>query len=114
MVKEIYHHLALDLDGTLLNDDKQISARTLAAVHRVADTGAIVSLCSGRSTYCMKEPQQQLQLDVPIGISSMYFVVYDLHHLHSVPSHPIPSPSPFLSPMPFPISFFAQCHSMEQ
>lgn len=44
-----YEVLALDLDGTLLNDDGRVSARTARAIQQVADTGAIVALCSGRS-----------------------------------------------------------------
>ncbi|KAJ3212167.1 hypothetical protein HDU83_001178 [Entophlyctis luteolus] len=57
-----YHLLALDLDGTLLNPDRQVSARTQAAVRRVAATGAIVALCSGRATFCTTTVEAQLGL----------------------------------------------------
>ena len=42
--------LALDLDGTLTNDDKQITPRTRAALDQALAKGVMVVLASGRPT----------------------------------------------------------------
>ncbi|KAJ3075552.1 hypothetical protein HDU98_007798, partial [Podochytrium sp. JEL0797] len=47
-----YTLLALDLDGTLLNNTHTISERTQATLAKVAATGALIAICSGRATYC--------------------------------------------------------------
>ncbi|WP_455591715.1 Cof-type HAD-IIB family hydrolase [Bacteroides sp.] len=46
-----YKLLVLDVDGTLLNNDKQISPRTLAALLKVQQMGVHIVLASGRPTY---------------------------------------------------------------
>ncbi len=40
--------LALDLDGTLLNDQKQVSALTVEALRQASQCGIMIALCSGR------------------------------------------------------------------
>ena len=40
--------IALDLDGTLLRDDKTIDPTTIAALKRAREQGVIVTLASGR------------------------------------------------------------------
>ena len=45
--------LALDLDGTLLTTDKQLTARNLDAVTRAQDAGTTVVLSSGRHPHSM-------------------------------------------------------------
>lgn len=46
-----YKLLVLDIDGTLLNDDKAISSRTLATLLKVQQMGVQLVLASGRPTY---------------------------------------------------------------
>ena len=46
-----YKLLVLDVDGTLLNDAKEISKRTLASLLKVQQMGIRVALASGRPTY---------------------------------------------------------------
>jgi Cof subfamily protein (haloacid dehalogenase superfamily) len=41
--------IALDVDGTLLNDDYLITDGTKQAVRRAAEAGAVIVLCTGRS-----------------------------------------------------------------
>ncbi|EQC36862.1 hypothetical protein SDRG_05692 [Saprolegnia diclina VS20] len=65
-----YSLLAFDLDGTLLNKAGHVSPRTAAAIRAVVATGAIVSLCSGRSTACMVEAARQLGLDHGVTLVS--------------------------------------------
>ncbi len=43
-----YRLIALDLDGTLLNDEKKISETDAAAVRRAAEAGYIVMIATGR------------------------------------------------------------------
>ena len=41
--------IALDMDGTVLNDEKKIDERTQRAIHRALAAGKEVVFCSGRS-----------------------------------------------------------------
>ncbi|MHA0857948.1 Cof-type HAD-IIB family hydrolase [Paenibacillus sp. CMAA1364] len=43
-----YKWIALDVDGTLLNDDHEITKQTMETVQAVAQTGAEIILCTGR------------------------------------------------------------------
>ncbi|MFM2480393.1 sugar-phosphatase [Celerinatantimonas sp. YJH-8] len=44
----MYRLIALDIDGTILNSDKQISPRTIAAIQAASQAGVHVVLASGR------------------------------------------------------------------
>ena len=44
-----YRLIALDLDGTLIGDDIQVSPRAASAIHRILARGIHVTLASGRS-----------------------------------------------------------------
>ena len=46
-----YKLLVLDVDGTLLNNERQISKRTLSALLKVQQAGVKIALASGRPTY---------------------------------------------------------------
>lgn len=50
-----YRVIALDMDGTVLNDKKQIGERTRAAIHRALAAGKEVVFCTGRSYAEMEE-----------------------------------------------------------
>lgn len=43
-----YQLIAFDMDGTLLNSQKQVSAGSLAAIDRALAAGKQVILCTGR------------------------------------------------------------------
>jgi Cof subfamily protein (haloacid dehalogenase superfamily) len=62
--------LALDLDGTLLNAANKVTARTASAIQQVEETGALIALCSGRSTACMMDAERQLGLRQACAILS--------------------------------------------
>lgn len=57
-----YKLLVLDVDGTLLDDDKQISPRTLAALLKVQQMGVHIVLASGRPTYGILPVAKALEL----------------------------------------------------
>lgn len=43
-----------DVDGTILNDDQAISARTIEAIKRVREKGILFGLCTGRDVHSVK------------------------------------------------------------
>lgn len=57
-----YKLLVLDVDGTLLNDEREISKRTLAALLKVQQMGVRVVLASGRPTYGLMPLAKTLEL----------------------------------------------------
>ncbi|MBQ5380753.1 MAG: HAD hydrolase family protein, partial [Paraprevotella sp.] len=57
-----YKMLVLDVDGTLLNDEKMISKRTAHALRKVQQMGIRVMLASGRPTYGLLPLAKQLDL----------------------------------------------------
>lgn len=57
-----YKLLVLDVDGTLLNEAKEISKRTLAALLKVQHMGVRIVLASGRPTYGLLSIAKTLEL----------------------------------------------------
>jgi 5-amino-6-(5-phospho-D-ribitylamino)uracil phosphatase len=58
--------LALDIDGTLLNSQMKITARTKATLQRAVAAGVKVVLVTGRRFHAARPIAQQLQLDLPL------------------------------------------------
>lgn len=58
--------LALDIDGTLLNSRKEISARTLRAIADAIDTGVRVALVTGRRHPAARRIADLLPCDPPM------------------------------------------------
>lgn len=59
-----YKLLVLDVDGTLLNEEKEVSKRTLATLRKVQQTGVRIVLASGRPTHGLKPLIKDLELDI--------------------------------------------------
>lgn len=57
-----YKLLVLDVDGTLLNDEREISKRTLAALLKVQQMGVRIVLASGRPIYGLMPLAKTLEL----------------------------------------------------
>lgn len=57
-----YKLLVLDVDGTLVNEDREISKRTLAALLKVQQMGVRIVLASGRPTYGLLPLAKTLEL----------------------------------------------------
>ena len=57
-----YKLLVLDVDGTLLNDEREISKRTLASLPKVQQMGVRIVLASGRPTYGLMPLAKTLEL----------------------------------------------------
>jgi len=58
--------VALDMDGTLLNDRQEISERNAAAIRRALDAGVIVCLATGRGVPNVLPYAELLGLDTPM------------------------------------------------
>lgn len=58
--------VATDVDGTLLNDDLEVSRENLAAIARARAAGAKVTLITGRSHYFLTDVLDQVKPDTPI------------------------------------------------
>lgn len=61
-----YRLLALDLDGTLLSDDKEISEENRYWIHQAVDAGVVVIFATGRGYPRIKQLWQELGLDSPM------------------------------------------------
>lgn len=57
-----YKLLVLDVDGTLLNSEKEISKQTLATLLKVQQMGIRIVLASGRSAYGLRDLIDKLEL----------------------------------------------------
>ncbi len=58
--------IALDLDGTLLNKESQLTPRTIKTIKAVQGKGHKVIIATGRPYRMSKSIYQQLQLDTPM------------------------------------------------
>ena len=58
--------IALDLDGTLLREDRSVGPRTIKALHAAHAKGIEIALASGRMTPAMEVTAAALELDVCI------------------------------------------------
>lgn len=67
-----YKLLVLDVDGTLLNEEKAISKRTLAALLKVQQMGVRIALASGRPTYGLLPIAKSLELGLYGGFILSY------------------------------------------
>ena len=67
-----YKLLVLDVDGTLLNDEREISKRTLATLLKVQQMGVRIVLASGRPTYGLMPLAKTLELGNYGGVVLSY------------------------------------------
>lgn len=67
-----YKLLILDVDGTLLNSQREISKRTIQTLRKVQSIGIKVALASGRPTYGILSLAKAIDLDVHGGYIISY------------------------------------------
>lgn len=58
--------IAIDLDGTTLNNQSRITSETKQAIQKVIDQGHIVSIATGRAFRTSTQFYKELQLDSPM------------------------------------------------
>lgn len=78
-----YKLLALDMDGTLLNDNHEISPKTVEWIHKAVAAGVHVCFSTGRSFNEAISYGEQLGLSTPmitVNGSEVWRAPYDLYH----------------------------------
>ena len=70
-----YRMVAIDLDGTLLTDDKRISERNLAEIRRVLESGAFVIISTGRAWPGAEPYVRLLEMSLPVITSNGSMIV---------------------------------------
>lgn len=73
-----------DIDGTLLNDEKELSARTEKAIQQLKDDGHIIVLATGRAPFNFKELRKKLDITSYISLNGQY-VVLNNHVIYKNP-----------------------------
>lgn len=58
--KSSFKMVAVDLDGTLLNSEHQLSSRAIASIQKIANAGLIILLATGRMTSALKKHWEKL------------------------------------------------------
>ncbi len=62
----IYKLVVVDMDGTLLDSNKKISAPNKEALKKAADKGVIIAMATGRLYKAIRVYAKELQLETPI------------------------------------------------
>ena len=83
------HLIALDLDGTLLKDDKTISERNKKAIKNAREDGHIVMIATGRPFRSSEMYYHELQLNTPIVNFNGAFVHHPLDKKWGVHHSPL-------------------------
>ncbi len=73
-----------DLDGTLLNHEKQIPASTLDAIASLKSSGHYVAIATGRAPFMFKEIRENLSISSFISFNGQY-VVHDHDPIYKNP-----------------------------
>jgi len=61
-----YKLIAADIDGTLVNNKREITPRTKEKIHEAINKGVIFAICSGRPIQGVQLITRQLEADVPV------------------------------------------------
>ena len=69
--------LFLDLDGTLTNDDKKVTPKTLKALKQIMEEGHILALASGRPTPALLVSASQNKHLSLISTVDMFFLLME-------------------------------------
>lgn len=62
----MYKLIAIDIDDTLINDDKEVTPATQTALEKAVEAGVIVTLATGRAYASAQAIARQTGLNVPI------------------------------------------------
>lgn len=58
--------IVTDLDGTLLNEDEEISAKSEEAIKKFKKNGGLFSIATGRTESTVSDFVDQLEVDIPV------------------------------------------------
>ena len=85
----MYKLLALDMDGTTLNSEKKISAKTLEGINRLIDKGVHVIVASGRCLAEMNDYREEFK-NIRYEVLASGAMVYDFLENKPICTHPVP------------------------
>ena len=104
--------LAIDLDGTLLTDDKKITGKTLYCLHEVKKYGAKICIATARTFDSAKRVTDCYNLDLPIICSNGALIKESLslneYHLVTIKSKDVEQLIEHANEMNIPISFYTE------
>ncbi|MCM3667444.1 Cof-type HAD-IIB family hydrolase [Mesobacillus maritimus] len=83
------HLIALDLDGTLLKDDKTISDKNKKVLRKAREEGHIVMIATGRPFRSSEMYYKELDLDTPIVNFNGAFVHHPRNHNWGIHHSPL-------------------------
>lgn len=83
------HLIALDLDGTLLTDDKKISDRNKLILNKAREEGHIVMIATGRPFRSSEMYYHELGLNTPIVNFNGAFIHHPLDHSWGIHHNPL-------------------------
>lgn len=64
-----------DIDGTLLNDEKELPDSTEKAIQELKDQGHIVAIATGRAPFTFKELRKKLDITSYVSLNGQYVVL---------------------------------------
>jgi 5-amino-6-(5-phospho-D-ribitylamino)uracil phosphatase len=83
------HLIALDLDGTLLTDDKTISSNTKKVIKTAREQGHHVMIATGRPFRSSEMYYRELELDTPIVNFNGAFIHHPMNHQWGIYHSPL-------------------------
>ncbi|MFK2826644.1 Cof-type HAD-IIB family hydrolase [Bacillus sp. B190/17] len=86
----MYKMVAIDLDGTLLNDELIVSQGTIEAIQQAVARGTVVTIATGRMFRSAKRFAEQLGLNVPL-ITYQGALIQDVEEKEVMYERPVPS-----------------------
>ncbi|WP_138420905.1 Cof-type HAD-IIB family hydrolase [Aquibacillus sediminis] len=86
----MYKLVAIDIDDTLINDDRQVTEGTLQAIKTAHENGVMVALATGRMFAGAYPIAKQVGLDIPV-ISYQGALIKDLKSNHILYEKSIPA-----------------------
>lgn len=78
LLKNNYKLIALDVDGTLINSDHILTARTVRAIKDAKDTGIKVTIATGRHFLSAIRMARKIEIDAPL-ICSDGAIIRDIY-----------------------------------
>ena len=84
-----YDLIAIDVDGTLLNDEHAVTAENRAALHRAHEAGLQVVLCTGRAYPEIERVIDDIGLDLDAAVTVFGAVVTDVPTKETLFSQPL-------------------------
>lgn len=73
-----------DIDGTLLDHDKNLSVKTKEAIHALKESGVYVAIATGRSPFMFESLRKDLDIETFVSFNGQY-VVFENEEIYTNP-----------------------------